>query len=231
MTRKEMIAVTLAVAAMIGLAAPAGAHAPAGRYGAKGFHWLARFTDYAVLWVTSNSCNQQELDADQTATNTTKNVEGQREWKTRWPSGLSLERQNCTGKANPAIDLRFKYLAYSTWMDTHGNGSLNGQYGGENHSAPASAEYCAMWGARHPCGTHYATIHINKDRYYNQYDAYYRKHLLLHETGHSMGMQHHCSSGSSVMRTGQSTCSATMGYSAHDRLVVRDDIYPNWPYN
>lgn len=225
MARKRIITIALALSAMMGIAAPAAAHTPAGSYGGKGFHWLARYYDYAELWYVSNYCNPAEKAATAAIKASTQDATNQREWKDRWPSGLNLFRWKCVGTVDAKTDIKLKYLNPDPWAAAGG-----GNYGGWNESTAAPAEYCALWAAPYPCGTHYSYVRINKARFDSVYSDFDRKQLIIHETGHSMGMNHHCG-GDSIMSDGRSGCPGVVAYNAHDRLVVRDQIYPNWKYS
>jgi hypothetical protein len=54
------------------------------------------------------------------------------------------------------------------------------------------------------CGSHPATVHLNYDKW-NVTSTTGRERLIMHETGHSHGLDHHCTSDS-IMNDGSSTC-------------------------
>lgn len=192
-----------------------------GTYGNRGYHWLARSYDYAEEWVTSDYCNDAELSAYSRIRSSTANASYMSD---RWPSGLSLVRDTCDGVLRIYDDIK---LDYSDFCQTHGCGT----YGGENHSILASSSYCSYWGAPYPCGVR-SYVHLNKPKYLNT-SSLGRQRLIMHETGHSQGLEHHCTSDS-IMNQGTSYCNGgrwleVMSYLATDRFGVRR-VYPNWQY-
>lgn len=98
---------------------------------------------------------------------------------------------------------------------------------------PHSAQsFCDYWGMRHPCGSHPSTVHVNWDKWGSTSDLG-RERLIMHETGHSLGLAHHCTSDS-IMNQGISTCNGgrwleVMVYKQTDREGIRS-MYPCWRY-
>ena len=213
--------VALSASAFLVLASGAFASHVYGTYGNRGYAWLARFYDVDV-WVTSDYCNQAELDAFTAVRNSTA---GTTEFNDRWPSGLRMERMSCDGVVDNTIDIS---LDYSDFKVTHGGAT----HGGENHSTLAPSSFCAYWGHPYPCGSHPSVVHMNQPKFLNTSDAG-RRRLIMHETGHSHGLAHHCT-GDSVMNDGTSGCNGgrwlvVTGYLATDRQGIRN-VYPNWQY-
>lgn len=192
-----------------------------GTYGTTGYQWLARDYDFATEWMSSNYCNTAELDAYDRVKNSTTTATYMSD---RWPSGLQLVRDRCDGVLATEDDI---LLQYSDFCDTHG---CEG-FGGENHSIVATTSYCAYYSAPYPCGVR-STVHLNKPKYLNT-TSLGRQRLIMHETGHSQGLGHHCSSDS-IMNQGIGGCNGNrwlevMSYLATDREGVRA-VYPNWQY-
>lgn len=145
----------------------------------------------------------------------------------RWPSGINLSNHRCDGVVTDSMDIKLDYDP--NFATTHGN------YGGENHSQLAPSSWCAAYvGAPYPCGYHPSIVHLNRSRFTSSsYSVEYRQRLIMHETGHSLGLSHHCSSDA-IMNDGTSSCNSgrwtqVMGYQATDRAGIRA-IYPGWIY-
>jgi hypothetical protein len=192
-----------------------------GTYGNRGYAWLARYYDVDV-WVTSDYCNTAEVDAFTAVTNSTA---GTTEFNARWPSGLRMTRDTCDGVVTNTIDIS---LDYSDFCQTHGCAT----HGGENHSTLAPSSWCSYWGHPYPCGSHPSVVHMNQPKFLNTSDVG-RRRLIMHETGHSHGLAHHCS-GDSIMNDGTSGCnggrwSVVTGYLATDRQGILN-VYPGWQY-
>jgi hypothetical protein len=214
-----LIALALAVAPTIAY------HSPY-VYGDRGYAWLARYYDYAEIWVTSDMCNDRETGAYTRITNSTA---GTSELDDRWPSGLRLLRYTCDGVVDDSTDIK---IHYSDWdLDQH-NGS---NAAGENHFVKAPQEWCDLWNDPYPCGPHPSKVHVNLD-WWNGAGSTSRERLLMHETGHSMGLAHHCTSDS-IMNTGEPDpdgCNGgrwteVMVYKPTDRDGIRS-IFPGWLY-
>lgn len=192
-------------------------------YGNRGYVWAATRSDGFDILITSTSCNQSELTAYDNVRTSTDNASGQ--FGTRWPSGIQMMRQNCTGTVSDGTDIKLQYMTQSQWDASHTTNA-----GGENHSALASSSWCNIWSVAYPCGSHWSTVHINGPKWDNT-TAAGRRRLIMHETGHSEGLAHHCSSDS-VMNDGKATCNGgawlnVTGYMATDRAGIVD-IYPCW---
>ena len=75
-------------------------------------------------------------------------------------------------------------------------------------------------------------MHLNKPKFLNTSNQG-RRRLLMHETGHSQGLDHHCTSDA-IMNDGTSGCNGgrwleVTGYLATDRQGIVN-VYPNWMY-
>jgi hypothetical protein len=195
-----------------------------GTYGSRGYTWLARYSDMAggQEWITSNYCTASELDGINDVRNSTA---GTSEFAGKWPSGLRMNRNDCTGTVTQYIDIS---LDYSDFCVTHGCGT----YGGENHSTLAPSSWCAVWGAPYPCGSHPSVVHLNKPKWLNTSNQG-RRREFMHETGHSQGLDHHCSADS-IMNDGTSGCNGgrwlqVTGYLATDRQGIVN-VFPGFMY-
>lgn len=138
-------------------------------------------------------------------------------------------RFNCTGNATVSVNVKLSYEPSSNFVRADGS-----SYGGYNESFKASASYCAARGVNHPCGSSLSIVHLNHSRFINDaYSHHYRRRLIMHETGHSLGLAHHCSSNA-IMNDGTSGCNGGAwtninGYQATDREGIHS-VYPNWRY-
>ena len=191
-------------------------------YGDRGYVWLGHYRDFGYITVTSDNCNARETGAFDRVENSTA---GTTEFSARWPSGIRLTRSSCTGTVTASIDIS---LDYSDFDVTHNGADAPG----ENHSPKATPEWCDLWPSApaYPCGTHPSRVHINLD-WWNSSNNNSRERLIMHETGHSMGLDHHCSSDS-IMNTGADTCNQkrwteVMVYKPTDRNGIVG-IYPCW---
>lgn len=200
---------------------PAQASHNKGTYGNHGYVWFARYDDNAIAWVSSTDCNKRETDAYERITNSTDDA-----FNVRWPSGIRLSQQYCDGRMNAYVDIKLIYD--SNFTQTYGN------YGGFNVSTKAPQSWCDTFGAPYPCGYHPSVVRLNRSRFFNNnWSHNYRERLIMHETGHSLGMSHVCSQDS-IMNDGTSDCNggrwtAVMVYKPTDHQAIRD-TYPNWKY-
>jgi len=138
---------------------------------------------------------------------------------------LRLLRSTCDGVVDSSTDIK---IAYSDWDVTHGGSSA----WGENHFVKAPQEWCDLWYAPYPCGAHPSKVHVNLN-FWNGAGNLSRERLIMHETGHSMGLGHHCNSDS-IMNDATSDCNdgkwvGVMVYMSTDRDGIRS-IYPRWVY-
>jgi hypothetical protein len=192
-------------------------------YGDRGYVWVARYFDNAIIWVVSNMCNPRELGAWDRVENSTA---GTTQFQDRWPSGLRWYRHGCDGVVDYLTDIK---ISYSDWDSTH-NGA---DHWGEHHPVKASPEWCDLWSAPYPCGMHTNKVHINLDQWTNHDDDHeWQERLLMHETGHAMALGEHCigNPGDSIMNNGLNNCGWTvLVYKPTDRDGFRS-IYPEWQY-
>lgn len=198
-------------------------------YRLRGYVWTASFYDYAVADIVSNNCNPREEEAYNRVKASTVG-----EFPNKWPSGILFRRafsnDACGGKVNSSVDIRLKYQSASNFVRDDGS-----TYGGYNVSYLAPRSWCRIWGAGHPCGSHPSVVHLNNSRFGadSYYSEHYRRRLIMHETGHSLGLAHHCGSDA-IMNDGTSGCNGGAftninGYQEPDRDGIRG-MYPNWRY-
>lgn len=193
-------------------------------YRQRGYIWFAHFQDNAIAWVSSDNCNPRELEAYGRTEATTAG-----EFPARWPRGIRMSRHDdhpCDGHITPSVDIEIVYEPSSNFN--------NNSYGGYNVSILAKESWCEIWNRRHPCGTHPSYVHLNQARFGNSpYSDHYRRRLIMHETGHSLGMAHHCSTDA-IMNDGTSDCNGGAwtninGYRQPDLDAIHN-VYPNWMY-
>lgn len=187
-------------------------------YGNRGFLWMSAEKSYSgSIWVSSTNCNDSEVNAYQRVKNSTTGTTEMSLWK----NGIDMSQKKCDGTLDNYIDI---VLSYEDFDVTHDKGT----FGGENHHTDAPKSYCDFWNATYPCGSHPATVHINLEKW-NTKTTTWRERLIMHETGHSHGLDHHCTSDS-IMNDGSSTCNggkwtAIMSYQVTDRKGI-NSIYP-----
>lgn len=188
-------------------------------YGQRGYLEFASGV-HPILWVSSTRCNPRELEAYDAIESSTAN---KAPLNSRWSQGIQMTRHGCEGEVGLNTDIKLQYEA-----------DFPGNYGGYNVSNLASRSYCDTFGRNYPCGSHISIVHLNLSRFTSSSFSYaYRKRLIMHETGHSLGLAHHCS-GDSILNDGTSGCNGgawtnVMGYLLTDRRGVYN-IYPNWSY-
>jgi hypothetical protein len=196
-------------------------------YRGRGYVWFASYTDFAIADITSSSCNQRELEAYNRVEATTVG-----EFPVRWPSGIRLRRSidhACDETVTARVDIKLSYEPASNFVRADGS-----TYGGYNVSFLASRSWCHIWSQGYPCGSHPSVVHLNQSRFGDSsYSEDYRRRLIMHETGHSLGLDHHCTSDA-IMNDGTSGCNGGAwtninGYQKTDRDGIHS-LYPNWRY-
>lgn len=206
----------LLAAFCLGTAPAASAHIE-GQYGQRGYIWLQYYWN-GTIWVTSTDCNNRELGAYDRILSSTA---GKPEFANRWSDGLVLVQKRCDGVVGTQIDIKIIYedVVASWW--------------GYNDSDRAPSSWCAMWDVPHPCGSHPSRVHIKLSSWQNHGDMW-RERLIMHETGHSLGIAHHCADDS-IMNTPagngpactEANWTDVMVWKAHDR-DAHVNVYPNW---
>ena len=177
-----------------------------GTYPAVGHLWMSASSGYyGLLYNSSNKCNVAETDAyTRIKTSTTGKTE-----MSEWKNGIKMTQQNCSGSWNNNIDIKLNYVA------THPTP-------GENFDIKNTSSYCSYWGQSYPCGVR-SQIKINS-AWWDKASSLSRQRLIMHETGHSLGLGHLCSSDS-IMNDGTSGCNLgrwtqVMEYKSSDRKSI-----------
>lgn len=179
-----------------------------------GLLWMSareRFT--GTVYVSSNNCNTSETGAYAKVQGSTIHTSEMGKWYTY---GIRMSQYRCDGQFTVLSDVRINY-----------NSTYPSDAWGINNDTVADRNFCAFWGVAYPCGVR-PTVSINVGTWNRVGDAN-RQRLIMHETGHSLGLSHHCSSAS-IMNDGTSGCNGgawlnTMGYVATDRIGI-DQMYP-----
>lgn len=179
-----------------------------GTYPTYGLMWLSADKAYAgYAYFTSTSCNSQETGAGTRIKNSTTGTGEMSDWT----NGIQLTQYTCTGNWNDYTDLKLYYLSHSASP-------------GENHDSVASSAFCSFWSESYPCGMR-PTVHLDTT-WWSSASATSRERLIMHETGHSFGLSHHCSADA-IMNDGSGGCNggawtSVMTYQATDRTGIND---------
>ncbi len=222
-----MPVLSLIVVLIAASALPVRANHIVSTYRQRGYFIPATGTSFAIA-TTSDNCNARELAAyNRVATSTT----GATWIQGRWPQGINIYRNSgdpCNGNVTRGVDIFLDYQPRATWDANHSTNA-----GGENHSSPAPQSFCDYWRVNSPCGSHPSTVHVNWDKWGTTSDLG-KERLIMHETGHSLGLDHHCTSDS-IMNQGSADCNGgrwleVMVYKETDREGI-NKVYPNWRYN
>lgn len=182
-----------------------------GQFPNDGLLWMSSRKGYVGYeYVSSNNCNNSEVSAYTKIKNSTiGTVE-----MSRWKNGVGIKQYTCDGSWDSYTDIKLEY------------GSQPTDAGGQNYSVLADSSFCGFWNTSYPCGVR-PTVKINLAKWNNTSSAG-RERLIIHETGHSNGLRHHCL-GDSVMNDGSSSCnqgrwSVVMNYQPTDRKGI-NSIY------
>lgn len=195
------------------------AHFPASNGGTL---WMSgRFGYPGYVDTTSSNCNSSESTM---YSNVKSSTTGKPEM-TRWANGIQFSRYRCDNVWDYTADLRISYMDQSNFLQS------NGTYiGGRNLDVEAAPAYCSSWGTSYPCGSR-PNVQINQQKFFGN-SATYQESELEHETGHGLGLAHHCL-GPAVMNNGASGCpdgyqgrfGSAPGYFATDRQGI-NNVYP-----
>lgn len=181
--------------------------------------WMSgRFGYPGYVYVVSSNCTGVETTTYTDIKNTTT---GKPEM-TRWANGIQMSRYRCDNVWDYTADLRISYMDQSNFLQSDGS-----YIGGRNVDVQAASAYCSYWGTSYPCGSR-PNVQINQQKFFGN-SATYEESELTHETGHSLGLAHHCSSPS-IMNDGSSSCyggrfGSAPGYFATDRSGI-NNVYP-----
>lgn len=180
----------------------------------SGLLWMSAKKNYAgSVWVTSDNCNSAEIGAYDAIRNSTRYMFEMNRWY--W-TGINMSQYRCDGEYSPTADLKITY-----------SNSYSASWGINNDGALAAPSFCAFWGVSYPCGVR-PTVTMNKP-VWNTLSEANRRRLIMHETGHSLGLNHHCNADS-IMNDGTSGCNGgrwgqVTGYLLTDRFGI-NAIYP-----
>jgi hypothetical protein len=181
-----------------------------GTYPSVGHLWMSTVTGYAgLIYTSSDNCNSQETGAYARIKNSTEGYSEMPDWS----NGIDMRQYTCDGTWNNYTDIVIEYLNHP-------------DSGGENHDTLNSSSYCSFWGESHPCGVR-STVHVD-ETWWNNASNDSRERLIMHETGHSFGLSHHCSEDA-IMNDGTSGCNggkwtSVMEYKSTDRTGI-DNVY------
>ncbi len=190
--------------------------------GNGGILWMSRRFGYpGLVYITSDHCNSGES----TAYSYVKSSTTGKAQMTRWSDGIQMSRYRCDGIWDYYADVRIDYKDQSYFLQPDGH-----YIGGRNVDVTASSAYCSFWGTWYPCGSR-PTVQINQQKFFS-HSLSYEESEIEHESGHSLGLAHHCT-GYAVMNNGASGCpdgylghfGSAPGYYATDRQGI-DNVYP-----
>lgn len=234
------------------------AHAPAigGQiYPQRGWHQLARYTDNAIFYLSSNRChvddnpsepgfetNRWEVEFFDKAKNGTFSAPGQREFSGKWPSGFIVVRtpnasSNCSRQTSQEVaDLYLEYLSENEFCSFASDPSSCKQKhtGGRGAETKASRSWCRVVNAPYRCGYEWGMAQLNLYKWDPNVrsDAWHPRELL-HEVGHVWNLDHVCSE-KSTMNDG-ANCHPEWWYEVTQYLIPERlgwlDQYPGWPYD
>ena len=179
-----------------------------GTYPTYGIMWLSAAKSYSgYAYFTSNNCNSAETGAASRVKNSTTGTAEM----TEWANGLQLTQYTCTGNWNDYTDLKLYYLSHPASP-------------GENHDEVASSAFCSFWNTSYPCGMR-PTVHLDTT-WWNTATSLSRERLIMHETEHSFGLNHHCDIDA-IMNDGSGGCNggkwtAVMQYQPTDRVGINN---------
>jgi hypothetical protein len=173
---------------------------------------LNKTVDRGEIGMSSNVYDSQILNAYSRVRNSTT---GYSEMPSSiWPNGYNMQQNNWSGQWNMYVDT----LLYFTYRGPN-------ESAGQIYRSLAGSDFCAIWGQSYPCGMR-STIEIDTYRWYGSYanSPSLKQRLIMHETGHAIGMKDYCSQDS-IMNDGTPSCNsgrwtAVMDYKSTDRSAV-----------
>jgi len=181
--------------------------------------WMSgRFGYPGYVYITSSDCNGAETTTYGQIKNTTTGTSEMR----RWANGIQMSSYRCDNTWDYYADVRITYMDQSNFLQPDGH-----YIGGRNVDVQAASAYCSFWGTSYPCGSR-PNVQINRQKFFGNSSTYEHSELT-HETGHSLGLAHHCTSAS-IMNDGSSSCfggrfGSAPGYFATDRQGI-SNVYP-----
>ena len=179
-----------------------------GTYPTVGHLWMSSAKNYSgLIYVTSTSCNADETSAYSRVKNSTTGTTEM----ANWPNGIQMSQYTCTGAWNNSTDIRIEYVASQSSP-------------GLNVDTARTPSYCSFWNTTHPCGVR-SNVSIRQS-WWNGASSLSRQRLVMHETGHSLGLGHLCTQDS-IMNDGRSGCNGgkwtgVMVYKPVDRAAINN---------
>lgn len=171
-----------------------------------GHFWMSSRTGYSgLIYVTSTNCNADQVGAySRIKSSTTGTAE-----MPEWANGIGMQQYTCTGTWNNYTDIRISHVASQSSP-------------GLNIDTMRDSTYCSFWGTSYPCGVR-SSVTVRQS-WWDTASSVSRQRLIMHETGHSMGLNHHCTANS-IMNDGTSGCNSgawtsVMTYQPTDRVGV-----------
>lgn len=177
-----------------------------GVYPTVGHLWMSKSSGYfGVLFNSSTRCSSAETGAYSLVKSSTTGKTEMPEWK----NGIDMRQSNCTGVWNNNIDIKLNYVS------TLGTP-------GQNFDIKNTSSYCSYWGQSYPCGVR-SEVKI-RSSWWDSASSLSRQRHIMHETGHSLGLDHLCTSDS-IMNDGSDSCNSgrwtqVMEYKSSDRKSI-----------
>lgn len=177
-----------------------------GTYPAVGHMWMSKDKGYkGLLYVSSTKCSSGETGAYTRIKSSTTGTTEMSDWK----NGIDMRQYDCNGAWNNNIDIKITYVS------TLGTP-------GQNFDIKNTSSYCSYWGATYPCGVR-SEVKV-RSSWWDSASSYSRQRHIMHETGHSLGLGHLCSSDS-IMNDGTLGCNSgkwtsVMEYKKSDRESI-----------
>lgn len=173
---------------------------------------LNKTVDRGQIGMSSTRYDQEILNAYSNVRNSTT---GYPEMPSSvWANGYNMQQNNWTGQWNMYVDTLLTFVY---------RGPSNSP--GQIYRSLAAADFCSIWGQSWPCGMR-STIELDTYRWDGSYvgQPLLKQRLVMHETGHAIGMMDYCSEDS-IMNDGTSTCNserwtAVMEYKSTDRSAT-----------
>ena len=180
----------------------------------KGHIWMSWEKDYAgTIYVNSDNCNTSEEDAYDFIKNSTDDSTEM----DLWPDGIQMSQYACDATWNDYTDIMLHYNDPTYPEDSWG---LNIDFVNDS-------DFCTFWTDDWPCGVR-SDIYIDGS-VWSSISTTSQARLIMHETGHSLGLDHHCASDS-IMNDGTGGCNSgawtsVMEYQDIDRESITA-VYP-----
>lgn len=196
-----------------------------GEYPNEGILFMSAEQNYSgPIYLVSNNCNNSELGAYTRIASSTINTAEM----DRWVNGIDMRRYSCTPQTQWDNHVNIELV----YQQNYSSDPMHTDSYGHNHSVLTPSSFCDFWVVEYPCGN-ISTVHLDKRQWDRQKkNPLWQERLIMHETGHSHGLDHHCESNS-IMNNGLGSCNngvwtAVMAYQPTDRMGI-NSIYPPPP--